>query len=57
MTTIEVSATERDLLKKILDAYLAELRHAIAATKRDTSALHQEEDLVKELQKKVAEAT
>jgi hypothetical protein len=53
---IEVSVAERDLLKKILDSYLAELRHAIAATKRDTSSLHKEENLVKELQKKLSEA-
>jgi hypothetical protein len=54
---IEVSLAERDLLKKILDSYLSELRQAIAATKRDTSLLHAEENLVKELQKKVSEAT
>jgi len=52
---IEVSVAERDLLKKILGSYLAELRQAIAATKRDTSHLHAEEDLVKELQRKVSE--
>ncbi|HEU0199905.1 MAG TPA: hypothetical protein VFR86_05675 [Burkholderiaceae bacterium] len=54
---IEVSLAERDLLKRILDSYLSELRQAIAATKRDTSNLHAEEDLVKDLQKKVSEAT
>ncbi len=53
---IDVSVAERDLLKKILDSYLSELRQAIAATKRDTSPLHAEENLVRELQKKVAEA-
>jgi len=52
---IELSATERDLLKRILDAHLSELRLEIAATKRDTSSLHQEEELVKGLQKKVSE--
>lgn len=52
---IEVSATERDLLKKILDSYLSELRLEVAATKRDTSSLHGEEDLVKGLLKKVSE--
>jgi hypothetical protein len=53
---IEVSAMERDLLKKILDSYLSELRQAIAATKRETSPLHAEENVVKGLQKKVAAA-
>jgi len=51
----ELSVAERDLLKKILGSYLSELRQAIAATKRDTSPLHAEESLVKELQKKVSE--
>ena len=54
---IELSVAERDLLKKILDSYLSELRGAIAATKRDTSSLHAEENVVKGLQKKVAQAT
>jgi hypothetical protein len=53
---IEVNTTERDLLKKILDSYLSELRQAIAATKRDTSPLHAEENMVNGLQKKVSEA-
>jgi hypothetical protein len=52
---IELSLAERDLLKKILDSYLSELRQAIAATKRDTSPLHAEENLVNDLQKKVSE--
>ena len=52
---IEVSTAERDLLKKILDSYLSELRHEIAATKRGTSRLHEEEDAVTGLQKKVSE--
>jgi len=51
---IELSVPERDLLKKILDSFVSELRQAIAATKRDTSPLHAEENLVKELQKKVS---
>jgi hypothetical protein len=33
------------------------LRQTIAATKRDTAALHAEESLVKELRNKVSEAT
>lgn len=51
---LEMSVAERDLLKKILDSYLSELRHAIAATKRDTSPLHAEEDLVNELKRKLS---
>jgi len=51
---IELSVPERDLLKKILDSFVSELRQAIAATKRDTSPLHAEENLVKELQRKVS---
>lgn len=54
---IEVSVVERDLLKKILDSYLSELRQAIAATKRGTSHLHEEENLVKALQTKISEVT
>lgn len=53
--TIDISVAERDLLKKILDSYLAELRHAIAATKRETSPLHVEEELVNELKRKLSE--
>lgn len=52
---LEMSAAERDLLKKILDSYLSELRLEVAATKRDTSGLHGEEEMVKGLQKKVSE--
>ncbi len=53
---MELSLAERDLLKKILDSYLSELRQDIAATKRDTSSLHSEEDLIKALQQKVSVA-
>lgn len=53
--TMEISVAERDLLKKILDSYLSELRHEIAATKRDTPPLHAEEDLVNELRRKLSE--
>jgi hypothetical protein len=52
--TIELSPVERGLLKKVLDSYLSELRQAIAATKRDTSPLHDEENLIKGLQQKLA---
>ena len=51
---MEVNATERDLLKKILDSQLSELRLEVAATKRGTSSLHEEEEIIKALQKKVA---
>ena len=57
MLMIEVNRVEQDLLMKILDSYLSELRQEIAATKRDTSDLHAEEISVKKLQKKVSEAT
>jgi hypothetical protein len=52
--TIELSSAERSLRQKILDSYLSELRQAIAATKRDTSPLHDEENLIKALQRKLA---
>ncbi len=51
---MEVDNKERDVLKKILDSYLSELRLEVAATKRSTSTLHEEEEIVKGLQKKVA---
>lgn len=52
---LDVNAAERDMLKKILDSYFSELRLEVAATKRGTSSLHEEEELVKGLQKKVSE--
>ncbi len=52
---IDLSAVEQDLLKKILDSYLSELRLEVAATKRGTSSLHDEEELVRGLQKKISE--
>ena len=51
--TIELSVAERDLLQKILASYLSELRHTIAATKRGTSGLHAEEDMIKGLQVRI----
>ncbi|HLX28500.1 MAG TPA: hypothetical protein VKV24_08455 [Casimicrobiaceae bacterium] len=53
--TVDLTTAERDLLKKILDSYLSELRHDIAATKRDTDTLHAEERVINALQKKLAE--
>ena len=52
---IELSVAERDLLKKVLTSYLSELRQEIAATKRDTSPLHAEENLLNDLRRKVSE--
>lgn len=52
--TIEVSDNERALLKKALESYLSELRLEIVETKHDKSSLHQEEDLLKGLLKKVS---
>jgi hypothetical protein len=57
MLTIELSQTECDLLRKILDSYLSDLRQAIAATKRDTALLHAEENLVKDLQRRLSDLT
>ncbi len=51
---IELNAAEQEALKKILESYLSELRLEVAATKRDTSSLHVEEDVVKVLLKKVS---
>jgi hypothetical protein len=53
---MEISPAERDLLKKILESYVSDLRQTIAATKRETSPLHMEEDLVKGMQRKLATA-
>jgi hypothetical protein len=54
---IELNAAERDLLGKIVDSYLSELRQTIAATKRGTSELHGEEELIKGLQAKLSQGT
>jgi hypothetical protein len=55
--TIELTIAERDLLNKVLDSYLSELRNEIAATKRDTAPLHAEEDLINELQARLSQLT
>ena len=55
--TLELTAAERTLLLKILDSYLSELRQEIAATKRETSPLHAEENLIKEMQRRVSAGT
>ena len=51
----EVSVTESELLKKVLDSYLSELRLEIRETKGDKKSLHEEEDLVKGLLKRASE--
>ncbi len=51
---IEVSAEEKTIIKKALDSYLSELRLEIVETKHDKTALHAEENLVKNLLQKVA---
>lgn len=57
MLKLELNVAERDLLKKILDSYLSELRGEIAATKRETSSLHAEETMLKQVQKRLSELT
>jgi hypothetical protein len=54
---IEVTTPERDLLAKVLESHLSELRQEIAATKRDTSALHAEESMIHDLEEKLARGT
>lgn len=48
--TIELSQAERVLLNKIITSYLSDLRQTIAATKRGTSGMHSEEDMIRHLQ-------
>lgn len=54
---IELNHAEQNLLTKILTSYLSQLRHTIAATKRGTGSLHEEEDLIKLMQLKVSQAS
>jgi hypothetical protein len=54
---IDLTVEERDLLMKILDSYVSELRLDIAATKRRTSPLHADEELINVLQRKLSQAT
>jgi hypothetical protein len=53
--TIDLTVAERDLLKKVLDSYLSELRADIAATQRDTASMLGEENLINELRRKLAQ--
>jgi hypothetical protein len=52
--SIELSAKELELLKKVIDSYLSELRLEIVETKHDKSSLHAEEELLKGLLQKVS---
>ena len=51
---IEVSDQERDVLKKAVEAYLSETRLEVRETKGDKSTLHEEENLLKEILKKLS---
>jgi hypothetical protein len=46
---MELSAVEGDLIKRVLESHLSELRLEIRETKGDKSGLHGEEELVKAL--------
>jgi hypothetical protein len=52
--TLDLTVAECDLLRKVLDSYLSELRTDIAATKRDTGRMHAEETMINELQRKLS---
>ncbi|HEX6792511.1 MAG TPA: hypothetical protein VF304_01560 [Casimicrobiaceae bacterium] len=54
---VDITLPECDLLRKVLDSYLSELRADIAATKRDTGRMHAEEAMINELKRKLAAAT
>jgi len=53
----DLTLPECNLLRKVLDSYLSELRTDIAATKRATGSMHAEENLIIELQRRLAQAT
>jgi hypothetical protein len=53
--TFELTVVECDLIKRVLESHLSELRLEIRETKGDKSGLHGEEDLVKTLIKKLNE--
>ena len=46
---LELNVTERDLLKRISESFLSELRLEIRETKGDKAPLHGEEELLKTL--------
>jgi hypothetical protein len=51
---IDLDAKELSLLKRVLDSYLSELRGEIVSTKHNKESLHEEEELVKRILKKVS---
>jgi hypothetical protein len=51
--TFELSDIEIDLIKRVLESHLSELRLEIRETKGDKLSLHGEEDLIKTLIKKL----
>jgi phage-related minor tail protein len=51
---VDFSQSELVLIKKALDSYLSELRLEIVETKHDKKGLHDEEELVKGLIKKIS---
>lgn len=51
----EFSTKELNLLKKVLDSYLSELRLEIVETKHDKATLHDEEELIKGLLQKISQ--
>ena len=46
---LELNAAERDLIRRILESFLSELRLEIRETKGDKVSLHGEEELLKTL--------
>jgi hypothetical protein len=54
---LELNVTERDLIKRILESFLSELRLEIRETKGDKVSLHEEEDLLKNLINKLGNLT
>jgi hypothetical protein len=46
---LELNMVERDLVKRIVESFLSELRLEIRETKGDKVSLHGEEDLLKTL--------
>ncbi len=52
---LEMGVAERDLVKRVLESHLSELRLEIRETKGDKVSLHAEEDLVKDLIKRLEE--
>jgi|WetSurMetagenome_2_1015567.scaffolds.fasta_scaffold351787_2 hypothetical protein len=51
---IEVNDKERDVLKKAVESYLSETRLEVRETKGDKSGLHEEENLLRGILKKLS---